>query len=145
MIVTNENFWIVLKGNSMSPLLINGDELLIESINLERIRVGDLVLFKDRNSSELTIHRLIARPFITKGDYGLLSENNPVDHYLGRAIAYKRKNKIKSLLYSQTIPLFFAKLRMGNYFIRKVGLLGLIFFKIYFVFYSAITKLDHTK
>lgn len=145
MIISKEKFWITLNGQSMSPLLQQQDEILIEPISLEKIKLGDIILFQDKESSELTIHRLIAFPFTTKGDFSLMSEENCSDCYLGRAVGFKRKDRFRELSYNQKAFLTCSILRMSNFIMRKVGLFGLIYLTTFFEFYNAISKSDHTK
>lgn len=143
MITDLEKFAIKLNGQSMTPLLNDQDEILFQPSAFEQIKCGDIVLLWDRKSSELLVHRLIAFPLQTKGDYSLISENNSQDCYLGKAIGFKRGNTYRKFPDSQIVFLFFSKLRMKNFVIRKIGLLGLILSAIFFEFYSAKTKLDH--
>ena len=145
MIKRTEKFWIRLNGQSMSPLLLDQDEILIEPTTFEKIKCGDIVLFKDAASTELTVHRLVAFPFYTKGDYSLIGETNHVGCFLGLAIGYKRGDQFRKISEHSNLFLFFSKLRMKNYVVRKVGLMGLIVLATFFEFYSAKTKSDHTK
>lgn len=145
MITNIEKFWIKLNGQSMYPLLHDQDEILIAQVERDELELGDIVLFKDQGSKELTVHRFIEKPFITKGDYSLASESNPQETLLGVAVAYKRSDVVRNLSGFKKIFVFFSKLRMSNYLMRKIGLLGLFILTILLGFYNAISKLDHTK
>jgi signal peptidase I len=140
-----ESFWIKLNGQSMTPMLLDQDLICIAPIRFDELKLGDIVLFKDQQSNELTIHRFINYPFTTKGDFSCVCEINPPNCLLGRAIAYRRADIVRNLIAFNNIFLFFSKLRMSNYVIRKIGLIGLIISTFVFELYNAKTKSDHTK
>ena len=82
------NFNIPIKGNSMSPLLIEGDEIIFEK--QENIELGDIVLFKDE-SSEYVAHRVISlSPLRTKGDNSICSETILNSQIFGKAVAIRK-------------------------------------------------------
>lgn len=140
MIGNKENFLIKLNGKSMAPLLHEQDEVIIKPISIDQIKCGDIVLFKDESSGELIVHRLIEFPFKTKGDYSITFEKNKVDSFLGLAVGVVRGDHTIAIPVKQKHFLFFSKLRLGNYFTRKVGLIGLIISATFFEFYNAKTK-----
>jgi len=139
MINSSEKFWINLSGNSMFPVLRDQDQVLIDPVPYEKLFLGDVILIRDFYSSELVIHRLIEFPMKTKGDFSLVCETNPPDAYLGRACGYLRSDIIKDLPNYHGLYLFFSKMRMSNYFTRKIALLGLLLTTVFWKFYSAKT------
>lgn len=137
-----EKFWIRFNGYSMSPLLHDYDELLIEPLDLNQVSCGEIVLFKDFNSQELTVHRLMELPFKTKGDFSLQYEENPSYTYIGRVIAFRRSDVYFQLSQNRLLQkmfLFFSKMRTQNKLIRKIGLAGLFILVKTFSVYSAKT------
>jgi signal peptidase I len=145
MKTTEKSFWIKLNGNSMSPLLHDQDNIFIAFVSYDQIKIGDIVLFKDHAIGELTLHRIIDFPFKTKGDFSLLHEENSIEFLLGKAMGFSRDKKYRSLDKFNNLFTLFSKLRNENYFVRKIGLIGLHFMTIIFEFYSAIAKIDRSK
>jgi signal peptidase I len=140
-----DSFWIKLNGQSMSPLLQDQDLICINPIRYDELKLGDIVLFKDQQSNELTIHRFVNYPFTTKGDFSCVGETNLPNCLLGCAVAYRRTDIVRNLTAFNSLYCFFSKLRMSNYVIRKIGLIGLIILTNVLELYNAKTKSDHTK
>lgn len=145
---SREDFWIKLNGNSMMPLLSDQDDVLIRPIGQD-ISPGDIILFQDSSSKELTLHRLIEKPFRTKGDFSLCSEINTIESCLGTAIAYRRNNSYRLLPSSNS---FFAKtftkackLRLKGCFLRKLARVILVILTMLFEIYSEKTKSSHSE
>lgn len=142
-------FWIDLKGKSMSPLLLENDRILIESIAVEAVSVGDILLFIDQQSKEITLHRLIELPNKTKGDLSLLVEVFDPSTFLGKAVGFMRRDIYQSLpidgSYFNLIFLKMSKLRMKGFFIRKMAYVMLLIFARFFLFYNGKTKLNHNE
>ncbi len=84
-----KSFWIKLDGDSMSPLIEHGDEIFIQNVVAGEVLAGDIVYFKDQATGELTLHRLIELPMVTKGDYSILSESNSSNVLIGKATKVK--------------------------------------------------------
>ncbi len=67
-------FRFIVKGISMFPLLLDGDEAIIEKVNPNRLRVGDIAMYIRKNI--MIVHRIIKiyktdkgrRLFIFQGD-----------------------------------------------------------------------------
>lgn len=133
----------------MSPLILANDEILIQEIQKADLFVGNIVLFLDQGSKELTLHRLINKPFTTKGDYSLLSETNPEENILGLAIGYRRGNFYRELPLQNSLfskfYLMFSRMRVKEHWGNKLAKLILIFLTKYFEFYNGKTKLDHSE
>lgn len=142
-------FWIDLKGKSMSPLLLENDRILIEPIAVEALSVGDILLFIDQHSKEITLHRLIEHPNKTKGDLSLLVEVFDPNTFLGKAVGFMRRDIYHSLpidgSYFNLIFLKMSKLRMKGFFIRKMAYVMLLIFARFFLFYNGKTKLSHNE
>jgi len=106
-------------GQSMSPTLRHKDILLIKDINSTRIKVRDIVTFKDRNDY-IVAHRIIKIVnrgevlYYIKGDASRSIEIISASKILGKVVGIKRKNKItflhlqRSLIYFYIISYFSA-------------------------------------
>jgi hypothetical protein len=144
-----KKFWINHKGISMSPLLKEGDTILIDPKVPGDFQCGDIILFMDHSSKELTLHRLIAKPMKTKGDLSLYAEMNSEENCFGKAIGFKRGNIYNALSPNDSIFcklfLYFSKLRMKGLFFRKFGRLCLIILTKVFEFCSEKTTLNHSE
>lgn len=94
----DKRHWIPIAGNSMLPLLREGDRVLVAH-DCTRIQRGDVIVFWQTN--QLIIHRVIQIQrtsdticFLTKGDNGL-SFDPPVreDQVIGKVLAARRDNR----------------------------------------------------
>lgn len=86
-------------SRSMYPMLRPGDKVVVQEIQPEALRTGDLVVI--RKQDEFITHRLVGRvsnSYITKGD-GWRHLDPPVleDSILGAVVIIKRKDKDISL------------------------------------------------
>lgn len=144
-----KKFWINHKGLSMSPLLKDGDKILIDQNAIEDLKCGDIILFLDQSSKELTLHRLIDFPLKTKGDLNLCAEMNPLESCLGKAVGYRRNELYKTLPIADSTMskcyLYLSKLRLKGFFLRKSSRYLLFVVTFIFEFYSEKTKLDHNE
>lgn len=93
------NAWLSVNGDSMTPLLQQGDQVLVE-FNPEHLRLGEIVLVQRK--TELVTHRLLEisyssdgeSAFLTKGDNRV--NTDPVinkAHLIGKVIAVKRNSR----------------------------------------------------
>jgi len=85
------------KGVSMHPFVRNGDLLYVQAVALDRVHIGDLVLFRIAGS-KVAVHRVLRRKrfgeeiaFVVKGDRverpdGIV----PAENVLGVVIARER-------------------------------------------------------
>jgi hypothetical protein len=88
-------------GGSMRPFILDGDILEIEPCQADRLRLTDILLYKNQNQ-RLLVHRLVAinrglkEPEVTlQGDAFVISEAPiPVQQVLGRVITIRRGGKI---------------------------------------------------
>ncbi len=93
-----ERHYIPLNGNSMRPLLWDGDQVLV-SHNLNAVQPGDIVVFQ--RSHELVAHRVLVsagrseeRVLRTKGDSFLFDDPViPEDQIFGRVLAVRRADR----------------------------------------------------
>ena len=89
--------WVTVNGDSMRPLIISGDRLLIEPVDSPRI--GDLITFYEM--STLCTHRVIGKMkqagkllFRTKGDYcGQWDLPIPVEAILGKVAIIQKGDR----------------------------------------------------
>ncbi len=93
--------YFLYHGQSMKGVFHTGDCLYVEYISIEKIKPGDIVIYRGLNGKgeerEL-VHRVIGKSsqgLITKGDNNLSRDNAVVgpDNYLGRVISYERNGK----------------------------------------------------
>ena len=76
-------------GNSMWPLLRDGDEVLFDEVTSDII-TGDIILFRD--SSEFVVHRVSKlSPFTTKGDWSCANEEHPMSNVFGIIKGFSRE------------------------------------------------------
>lgn len=81
-------FKIRVEGNSMYPLILNGDMAIVEKI--DKIKVGHVYLINDNNT--LKIHRCVKKN-ITKGDNAYELDKNLIS-FIGVAKYVIRDEKI---------------------------------------------------
>jgi len=124
-----------VQGQSMLPTLLP-DELLAVEFGSQRLRAGDMLLF--RQADYLVVHRLLgrarrrgaARRLRTRGD-GVLGLDPPVDpsRIVGRAIAVKRGEQWRGFesraarIYARGLAwhdLFWAATGVAAYFVDRV-------------------------
>ena len=90
--------WITVEGQSMTPLLREGDAVLV-SYGRDRVQRGSVVLFRHRN--RLVAHRVLR---IIEGDGGSILETKgdslrtldapvPEESIVGRVVAIERKGR----------------------------------------------------
>ena len=88
----NKGFNIKTFGDSMFPLLQDGDIVLIKKVKFLKIKVNDIVCFKRKN--HLVTHRVVYKTTkytITKGDNNPFSDGKiRPDKILGRVASIKR-------------------------------------------------------
>ncbi|RPJ74720.1 MAG: hypothetical protein EHM20_10145 [Alphaproteobacteria bacterium] len=142
-------YWIKFNGQSMSPLLRDNDEILIEPVGDEALKIGDVILFLDQSSKELTLHRLMALPLTTKGDFSLSSEVNPLNSHLGKALGFKRQGIYRALPGAESLFgklfLYFSKQRAKGFFKRKMALVALVILTKTFEVCSEKTNSNHNE
>jgi len=72
LLASGLRFRFQARGRSMLPLINDGEMLHVQRANPARLKVGDIVLF--RQGTEFKAHRIIRKnkdQFITRGDAGL--------------------------------------------------------------------------
>ena len=79
------------KGRSMLPTINDGDLLYVESVNMLKFKVGDIVLCKV--GREFKAHRIISKhgqTFVTRGDAGGEPDGEvELDRIVGKVVAKK--------------------------------------------------------
>ena len=71
------SFRFQARGRSMLPVIHDGDILHVKAVDPERVRVGEIVLF--RNGRVLKAHRVVRKHkdfFVTRGDAGLEADDS---------------------------------------------------------------------
>lgn len=86
-------------GNSMLPLIKDGDKIFIKRSKPTEMKVGDVIAFETPNS--ITIHRVIGKKFrngqlflIEKGDNNLHSNHITEGNIVGKVFAVERSGRI---------------------------------------------------
>ena len=93
-----QELWLPVLSGSMMPLLRTGDEVLVQSVNPDNIRPGDIIVFKDQD--KLIVHRVIRRykngspTFLQKGDCTTAAEIIRSEDVIGKVIAVCKGTKI---------------------------------------------------
>lgn len=120
-----EQYWIDHVGLSMSPIIREGDQVLICPCTQDNVDEGDIILFGSKNNSELTLHRLLEKnPLLTKGDFSLAADEKTEIIILGKVKSVKRNNRVyflKNGRITTKILIALSKLRMGNFLTRKIA------------------------
>jgi len=83
----------------MAPLIASGDTIEVIYIPIEKIQIGDIILFENFNK-KLTAHRVFIKgesTLITKGDFSKNFHDSiiTVENYLGLVINLYKKNNIR--------------------------------------------------
>ena len=89
LIESGLGFRFQAKGRSMLPTINDGDILHVQRVDTARLRVGDIVLFKD--SLGFKAHRVVRkskRVFVMRGDAGLEEDSTiPGGQIVGKIVA----------------------------------------------------------
>ena len=113
---------IRVTSQSMAPLINTGDMILVESVPVQEIACGEIVIFK--NGSDLLTHRLVSKKgdsLITKGDANLFPDGRlSSQEVIGWVTAIERKARI--------IDLRKLRWRIGNRLIARISLIEGNFF-----------------
>jgi len=92
----NGDFVVRVRGDSMEPVLLDGDELVLRSVDGSALHRGDIVLVSRGGS--LVAHRLVQWDRgrgRTKGDNRVHSEDvDCADCVLGKAVAVARSGRV---------------------------------------------------
>jgi len=95
---------INFNGNSMMPLLRDGDRLTCSAVPFTDLKKHDIVLFTIPRSQQKAVHRIIhidyeKKHVKTKGDGALILDPFHLDgkDILGRVLSYTRGNKTVTL------------------------------------------------
>jgi signal peptidase I len=113
-------------GRSMVPFLRGGEIVTIKKVPCASLRIGDLIFFKNRESS-LLLHRIVKKQrtgnglvFQTKGD-AVSGVDDPVREHkiLGRVCTIERISSCASM---KLIDMESSRQRGVNYVRAKVGL-----------------------
>jgi hypothetical protein len=114
--MTNEHK-IKLTGNSMSPFIKDGDTLTWYD-KADSISIGDILIFHDQSTEEITCHRIVALdPIQTKGDNSYYLDAPLSTPPLGKVIALNDEAP-KWFKYNNLIAIL-SRLFMTNHFLRK--------------------------
>jgi len=89
---------LTVKSGSMEPVLHVGDVIIIEPVNPEDIRVGDVIIFYRPGTDQLIVHRVVrttSQGLYTRGDANPgIDPWSPVpyENVVGRWIGFKIPN-----------------------------------------------------
>lgn len=117
---------LIVKGASMRPYLKEGDQVWIQKVEWDCLRVGDLLAFEQ--NYVIFTHRLIKKSrqgLLTKGDNNLFADSFLTPHQiLGKVIGFERTGKYYFLEREQVV----INSLLG-YSHAIIGLLGIILLK----------------
>jgi len=88
-------------GSSMYPFIRDGDVLTIQTVEIEKLNRGDVVLYRSAGD-RVVAHRVVGKNatngqwvLMMRGDSGLsTNEQVPADHVLGRVMSIQRGQKV---------------------------------------------------
>lgn len=124
------------RGLSMDPLIKEGDKILAEPIPKKDIRLGDIILFKSKDSHVLVAHRVIRinkSVCVLQGDFSDDADDIVAyEDVIGKAAAVERAGKLINL---DTAYSSILKFIWNNFFVTGSFILPLlkwrsIYFKI---------------
>lgn len=116
------------QGNSMNPTLTDGDQILVKTVSLQDLRLGDIIVYK--NKDQLIAHRFLYRNFrkdniaeiIAKADNSSERDSpSSSDCLLGKVVEINRRGKPLNLENN-----FW---RIVSYLIGVVSLLEMVIFE----------------
>jgi signal peptidase I len=99
----NSDFWMLVKGMSMLPIIREGDRILVQPLKSPPVR-GDILALHQANG--LVAHRLLRLSYdsvgegsyLTQGDHALMPDPPvTIDQILGRAVTLQHGSKILRL------------------------------------------------
>jgi signal peptidase I len=93
-----QTLWVTVNGDSMWPLIVPGDRLLLEPV--DSLRIGDLITFYE--VSTLCTHRVMGKIkkagellLRTKGDCcGQWDQPIPVESIVGKVVAIQKRDRL---------------------------------------------------
>jgi signal peptidase I len=102
-----------ITSGSMWPVLKKGDLVFIQAVAPSDLKVGDIVVYRNRSNNTLTIHRIIRLSedtFVTKGDANF-AEDTPAtyDDLVGRELTVRDLNM--RIPYLGSLTMLFSNLR----------------------------------
>ena len=119
--------WARVISSSMSPLIRANDRVLIERVEPECVRFGDVILF--RSYDKRVIHRVVGKrrrlgrlAFLQKGDLNPSLGLVPAKHVLGRVSAVQRNGYTLNLISGRgrALQLGLACCSMGSLVTKRV-------------------------
>lgn len=127
--ITNEfSLYLAISGNSMSPIIESGEKILIRTVMIDEIKIGDIVIYKKNN--KFISHRIISTDcpqFMIKGDNRLIGQSYNYGSIFGKVISIEKSS-------GMIINLEAKKWCAINYLIAKCSLYTwLIYKKLYFI------------
>lgn len=127
----NKKHEIEFKGISMSPLLKEGDKLLVD-IKSDKFTLGDIIVIMDKEH-ELLCHRVIqTSPLQTKGDRNLYIDQ--AKSIVGVVTHIKKKSNLISLntnLLWKSIQAYLCRMNNHKNEFRKIPLLILFIMNLW--------------
>jgi signal peptidase I len=117
----------IYKGRSMQGTFRFGDHLMIESVPLNDIRPGDVVVYRRLNHKGVCqelVHRVMctrSKDLIVRGDRNACNDSTPVteEDLVGRVSHLNRNGKIYAVR-GKTLGLLRARILHGSRHIREV-------------------------
>src|SRR5438270_8544336 len=89
LLASGVGFRFEARGRSMLPAIGDGDILHVKPMNVAKLKLGDIVLF--RSDAEFKAHRIVkkrGRTFVTRGDAGMQTDGSILaDQIIGQIVA----------------------------------------------------------
>ena len=109
----NSEFQVKIESDSMSPLFLIGDDVLVKKTEFTRSKTGDIICFYSEFQKSLIIHRLLKKcyskntsnyEFITKGDALQKADPNALtkENFVGLVVSKIKIDK-KTNLFNKMI------------------------------------------
>lgn len=108
---TKENLFMQTKGFSMWPFVKENDKIIIKRLRVQDLKIGDIILYKDKAKGQNICHRLVKKTYsengiilFTRGDASdFLSELVPGHNFIGRVVGIVRNGRVLNLSSRQQI------------------------------------------
>ena len=150
---------IKTSGSSMFPFVRDSDKVIVKRLNAQELRIGDIILYKDKITGQTICHRFVKRikinvklTLFTRGDAGD-SSCKPIseDNFIGRVVGIIRADRVLNQRTRRQIILNWVNVKFYIYFkramfyifsfLQKIGLYRKLMKK---VFYNKIKYLKQS-
>ena len=91
-----KEFKLIAASSSMEPLILKGDEIVVLRCSMEKIKVGDIIAYWNKDVSNIIVHRVYKKlsktKLVTKGDSSLVADNIYISEsiLLGKVVNFNK-------------------------------------------------------